>query len=184
MAWRSRTNWTNAEKPVADDLNNIGLDIRNPGGNTDHGGFDVANVGNLYVPGQTRCHIFNSQAQSIPNAAWTNVVFDSEISDVGDMFSVVNPSRITLPVAGVYLIVADLIFPANATGLRYIAINLNGSIRTHITIVTGIGSADHRVQTIALYARSGGEWIEIQALQTSGGALNIYGASVVVQRLS
>lgn len=182
MAWPSDVATGNII--FAADVNAAYLAARAWGGNVDAGGHDLQNLGNLYAPGQTRCHIYNSQSQSIPNAAWTNVLFDSEISDVGGMFDVGNPSRITLPVTGVYLIVADFIFAANATGLRQISINLNGSIRTHITIVPGVGSADHRLQTIALYARNGGEWIEVQALQTSGGPLNIGGASAVVQRLS
>lgn len=181
MAWPSDV--SDGNTIYAADVNAAYLAARAWGGNVNAGGHDLEDVGGIYAPGQTRCHVFNSQVQSIPNAAWTNVVFDSEISDVGGMFSVVNPSRITFPVAGVYLIVADLIFPANATGLRYIAINLNGSIQTHITIVPGM-SVDHRLHTVALYARSDGEWIEIQAQQSSGGPLSISGASVVVQRLS
>ncbi len=181
MAWP--TDVVTGNIVFAADVNAAYLAARAWGGDVDAGGHNLSNVGNLYAPGQHQCHVYYSSLQSIPDATWTNVVFDSEISDIGGMWAIGDPSKITLPANGVYLIVADLIFPSNATGFRQIGINLNGSIRTHVTITPGM-AANHRMHIVAMYSRGAGEWIEVQAHQDSGGPLNISGASVVVQRLS
>lgn len=47
MAWLTRTNWVNTEKPVANDLNNIGLDIRTWGDNVNAGGYGLSNLSAL-----------------------------------------------------------------------------------------------------------------------------------------
>lgn len=119
------------------------------------------------------CNVYNSANISIPNNSWTVLTFDSEQSDVSNMHSQVsNTNRITLPVAGFYLYGACVGFASNATGVRYSAIQVNGS-----TILRNYGpnlGASYNVyQTLSSgYYFAANDYLTLLVYQNSGGALN------------
>jgi hypothetical protein len=124
------------------------------------------------------CVTRRTSNQSIPNTTETAVSFTSEDFD-SDAYhdNSTNPSRITIPSAlgGTYWVYAGIKFDGNATGVRYIGIQKNGS-GTNLARVDQDGTTQDQSlfvgQTMQL---SASDYLEIYAYQSSGGALNILG---------
>lgn len=79
----------------------------------------------------------------------------------------------TCKTAGKYQITGHIQWPTNATGIRNLDIILNGA--TVIADVTTIGNATNTVDQLVttLYDLAANDYVELRALQTSGGALNV-----------
>jgi hypothetical protein len=124
---------------------------------------------------QPRCKVFNSVNESIPNAAFTAVTFDSEEFDTDSMHSTVtNTDRITFNTAGTYLVGASIDFVANNAGYRSVHISKGGTValvlQTQVTNMVGPPDAEFSCNVIAAFIV--GDWIRCNVLQTSGGPLN------------
>lgn len=118
--------------------------------------------------------VYNNANISILDLTATALTFNSERDDVGDFHSTsVNTGRLTIPIAGTYLVGCTVSFASSAVGLRAANIRLNGT--TNIVgdtrpAVTGT------VTTIAIstdYTFAAGDYIEVVVFQNSGGALNV-----------
>lgn len=132
-----------------------------------------------------RTYAWQSVAQSLPNGTVTAVTFTSEVYDVvqsGDTAShdnTTDPSRIYVRTSGKYEISAQVQIASNATGARTATVRLNaagnGAAGTVLATnqqspVTGISTS---VSTPTIEASlTAGDYIELFATQTSGGALN------------
>jgi hypothetical protein len=120
------------------------------------------------------CGLSNSGVQSIPNATWTAVTFDTESWDNGGYHSTSsNTSRITIPSGkdGVYLFTANVVL-ANAGGTyRYIKIYKNGSAISlqNMNNLSGDVAAMGYSMLVKLAAT---DYIEVFVLQDSGGSIN------------
>lgn len=115
-----------------------------------------------------------STAQSIPTGTWTVLTFDYEDFDVGDMVDLsTNNDRITIKEDGVYLIIGQVAFDNNATGLRFISILKNGARIAEGGSGVADGSYDARVNASAMFEFTAGDYVQLQAWQNSGGDLNI-----------
>lgn len=85
--------------------------------------------------------------------------------------SAVNPSRVTIARAGIYTLVGNLAFAANGVGDREIYFQKNGAgIFGRQT--TAFSTVANEKSTTAIVALVAGDYIELFANQTSGGALN------------
>lgn len=125
----------------------------------------------LWAPPAAR--VYGGAAQSIPNATYTTLAFNSERFDTDGIHdTVANNSRLTCQTAGIYLIVLQVRFAANTTGHRQIGIKLNDASFIAMSIV-----APASVMTVmtlpTVYRLSQGDYIEAQVYQDSGGALNV-----------
>ncbi len=120
--------------------------------------------------------VFNSAVISIPNGAVTALTFDSERWDTSNLHNpAFNPSRITFPIAGRYVIFGNVRWQTNIAGARRVLIiRVNGGL--------GIASHEQRpplaaglpeqiVSTEDVFVV--GDYIELVAFQDSGVALNI-----------
>ncbi len=120
-----------------------------------------------------------STNQTITTSTQTKISFDAVDSDDWNCWDLSpNPTRLTVPIAGRYLITATASFEAAAAGHRAINILKNNtteiarsdflpvgnSIDTHSTVVTPS-------ETLAA-----GDYIELRAWQNSGSDLDILGA--------
>lgn len=120
-----------------------------------------------------RCIVSRAVAQSIPNNAITGIIWDTEELDTDSIWTAgANASRLTVPVAGTYLISAHGNFAANATGVRLVAIVKNGV--TYLSSHTDVGSAAWLTgsSVTALDLAAAGDYYELIAYQTSGAALS------------
>lgn len=131
-------------------------------------------------PTQPRAVAYHNATQSIADTTLTTVTLNSEDVDVGTLHDLVtNNSRITVPTGGdgFYLVRAHIPYAANATGYRYAAILKNGSVIEQC-IYPGSDAADiTSVECTYLGTLAAADYIEMQAKQHSGGALNVGSAS-------
>lgn len=116
-------------------------------------------------------------AQSIPNSAFTAITWNSEqVNNDGMHSTSTNPSRITAVTTGRYLIASTVAYSSNTTGRRLTGYFINGSQLAggQYEIGTLIGGGNDtpitaRTRQIFLNVN---DYVEVQTLQTSGGALN------------
>ena len=125
--------------------------------------------------GWTQCaRVYHSADQSIPNATWTALALDSERFDTDVIHdTVTNNSRLTCKTAGKYVIVASAMFASNATGLRGIKILLNSTTIIAKLYFAAISGDTTPTFVSTLYELNVGDYVQMQGVQTSGGALNV-----------
>lgn len=118
-------------------------------------------------------------AQSAPDSTFYPVVLNAPQYDVGGYFAAGNPSRLTAPAAGVYLLTASLPWAATAA-LQFgagILFRKNGVAGTYYGFndiggdVTATNSASNALSFPIQLAAA--DYMELVALQTSGGPLAI-----------
>jgi hypothetical protein len=88
----------------------------------------------------------------------------------------IDNSRITIPAgkAGKYLLVSQISFAANVTGTRIVRVHKNGSIYLLPSVISAAPATDFTIiSSTALVDAAVGDYFEIFALQSSGGALNL-----------
>ncbi len=126
----------------------------------------------LFVP---MCRVNHNAAQSIANASNVVLAMNSEYFDTDQMHDTVTTnSRITIQTAGKYVFFAAVAFDINATGNRGLHFLLNGATIIAIHRQAAI-SGDNTYMSLASipYNFAAGNYVELVAYQSSGGALNV-----------
>lgn len=126
---------------------------------------------------------YSTSAQTIGHNSPTAVNLNNERWDfvpagaVGMHDNVTNNSRLTAIVSGTYVLTAHVAFAANTTGVRALAIRLNGTstIATQITNAAGSGATFLTLSTV--YRLTAGDYVEMVVTQTSGGDLSVSSAA-------
>lgn len=109
-------------------------------------------------------------AQSIPNAAYTQLAWASKVADREGAMNLAT-GQYTVPRAGFYLVSGSCLFAANAAGLRYLAIFLNGGQRnTNFLAANSAGGCMATV--VAGLSLAAGTVVDLRAYQNSGAALS------------
>jgi hypothetical protein len=140
--------------------------------------------GDLVIDGansQWIAKVTATAAQSIANNTLTKITFNTASStpdvnsyDPQGWFDDAN-DRIVVGQAGFYTITANVGFATNTTSRRFISILVNGSIDWGVNVgAAPAGTTLLSVSTnVYLFA---GDYVEVQVLQLSGGALNTVSA--------
>jgi hypothetical protein len=126
--------------------------------------------------------VFKSAAQSIPNATWTTLTFDSESFDTDAFHSTsTNTSRITIPSgkAGKYSVQWQVVYVQNSTGNRNTRLTVNGSNAAYGTWINAVVGDPTSISASALLNLSAGDYVELLIGQGSGGALDASGNEAV-----
>lgn len=123
---------------------------------------------------------YKSAAQSIGNATFTAVTFNTEWFDTdGFHDNSTNTSRFTIPSGkgGKYLISAMTTFAANGTGRRLARIRLNNTTTIAECEAPPSGNQDTSItlQSTVMLNLVAGDYIEAFAYQASGGNLDLFG---------
>jgi hypothetical protein len=127
-----------------------------------------------------RCRLTNSAAISLTTGINTTLTFDTEVFDDGGMHSTsTNTARITVPTggSGLYIIGGNVEFASNSTGVRSAFIVLNGSTSLAIVSSPAASASVTRLSVSTIYALNDGDYVELKAQQSSGGALNLNSSS-------
>ena len=121
------------------------------------------------------CSVWRNSDITVSNATYTTVGYNQENYDTdGFHDNTTNNSRITIPTGkgGKYQIFAVIIFDNSTVGIRNMILNKNGS-----AVLVNYGSAPSGRNTQTLYTvetLAAGDYLEIQAYQSSGGALTAF----------
>jgi hypothetical protein len=119
---------------------------------------------------------YKSAVQSINNSTWSALTFDTENFDTNTFHdNSTNNTRLTIPSGkgGYYSIGGNIVFAGNATGIRAVGIYKNGSAFVYVSGIPGGVASDIRANFAYVMSLTAGDYVEVYALQTSGGALNI-----------
>lgn len=136
----------------------------------------ITTLNNHTVP--PACAVYHTAAQSVPNATWTTVLFNSEYYDTDAMHdTATNTSRITISTTGIYLLTANILFDIGGTGNRQVDFMKNGSGFIYRGQTTNNISASFftDVSTSTMMSLTAGDYMEVIVYQTNGAALNIRG---------
>ena len=121
------------------------------------------------------CKVTKAGAQTISNAVETAIIFDVEDWDNGEFHSTsVNSTNLIVPTggAGIYFITGLLSFPSNSSGIRQVAIHLNGTAEA-IFQMAAPGSALDAVTVSVLLDLADADAIKLIAYQDSGGNVDV-----------
>lgn len=137
------------------------------------------------------CSLRHSTTQSISNATFTAMTWDTEEFDVGSMHEgVTNPTRITIPTTGKWLVHGAVQFDKiNAAGYRLVAICVNPASlsgadlvnarvrQVNISHAAATNNAEEEYAPITcVLSLSATDILVLAAYQTSGSSLNALGS--------
>lgn len=101
------------------------------------------------------------------------VPFESALVNRNTLWAVATPSRITVDKPGTYQISAQVEFAASATGDRELAIRKNGVAADLLKVTIKSATLANDLSLTGYLQLTVGDYVELYANQTSGGALNL-----------
>lgn len=117
-------------------------------------------------------HAYHNAAIAAPaSGAATLVPLDVEEADTDGLHAPAALTRFTVVTAGRYRILGQVCWTSNAAGGRTVAIKKNGATQTATRLMAHPATATHYQQASAELLLAVGDYIELEATQTSGGAL-------------
>ena len=121
------------------------------------------------------CRVANAADQTISDSTATAMTFDTELFDTHAMHdNVTNNSRITVPIAGKYLIAGTINWVVNGTGTRSARLRKNGTTFIGSLVFMPITSGDETINQIMIIdSLAASDYIELLGTQTSGGNLDV-----------
>lgn len=124
-----------------------------------------------------RCKVYAGAAQTLATGVAASITFNSEDTDAKALHSTVtNPTRITAVVPGRYEVKGQVAFVSNGAGYRQVSLLKNGAIALASTRAAPANGAGTNLQVACSVYLAAGEYVEMQALQTSGGNLDTVAA--------
>ena len=116
-------------------------------------------------------------AQSIPNNTWTTLTNNNtnptSVYDTDSMVDLAN-RRIKITSPGWYVPVASIVFAANSSGPRKVAVRRNGTLLHSSYIEPDTSTQCPGQVTAGPQLCAANDYFDIQVLQDSGGALSTY----------
>ncbi|MFJ5217162.1 hypothetical protein ACIP98_20870 [Streptomyces sp. NPDC088354] len=125
--------------------------------------------------GVPRFRGYQASAQSLSDNTWAAITLDAEDFDSdGGHSTTTNPSRYVCQVAGTYLAIGTVGFVAGTVGNRAVRFLVNGSpIRGSFNkLQSASNTHSSGITAVSQLVLGVGDYVEVQGLQTSGGALN------------
>lgn len=138
----------------------------------------ITNLGAAnYIPNSSAVARINA-VQSIPDNTFTKISF-TNVNNVSapEYWNIANPTRLVAPRGGIYEIKCAITFASNATGFRQVRLLLNGTPVTAPQTLNTLGAVtgfDTVLNVVFPQVNmGGGQYVEVEVNQTSGGALNV-----------
>jgi hypothetical protein len=155
---------------------------------TASGDVSVASAGAVEVKtiSNARALAYRNTTQSFTNNTDARITFSGVVTDPSTYWSAGAASRLTVPtgLGGLYQITYNLAFAANATGARYGFIWVNGGdLSDPLGVTVAAQAFASRFGATYIVNLSAGDYVQINARQTSGGALNLIYADLFLLRL-
>lgn len=142
---------------------------------------DVVKADLDYLANPPACRVYHNVSQSVATSgAFTKLAMNSERYDTNSMHDTVTlNTRITMNTAGLYVVGGLVDFANNVTGERLATILLNNTVDIAGQRINADTVADTILNPSAVWKFAAGDYIELRAFQTSGGALNVLASSGV-----
>ncbi len=116
----------------------------------------------------------HSSNQALSSGSLVTLAFDTEDFDASAMHSTVtNNSRITIATAGKYLVIGQGTFAANADGSRRLQILQSGAYTIGRSACLPAASDPTSIEVRTVVSLVAGDYIQLQAYQSSGVSLNL-----------
>lgn len=125
-----------------------------------------------------QARVYRSTNQSIASGTEAAIVFDTARFNPGGLWVLaVNPSRLTIAVAGVYICTGNLEFASATLGIRYATLRVNGTttIAFQGEELEATGDVAY-LSCSAIWQFAVNDYLELTANQSSGAALNVLAA--------
>jgi hypothetical protein len=120
------------------------------------------------------CRIFNDSDLSAPNATDYVLSFNSERWDTDTMHNpALNPERITINTAGVYVLSLHMQLGFDAGGYRTSFMRINGATIIGLASIVGSASLDQQLALATIWKFAQNDYVEALLHQTSGITLGI-----------
>jgi hypothetical protein len=123
----------------------------------------------------TGCYVTKAAVQSVNDSSATALTFDTETrDDNGCHESVTNPTRLSAPVAGWYIVGCTIACGSDADGKRVLDARANGA--TYIAQQEFVSSAGEPAANLTMtvaYYLAAGEYVEFVLWHNAGAAINI-----------
>lgn len=118
--------------------------------------------------------VFRSTVQGIPTGVVTPISFDSVRYNNGTVWAIGNPTRLTAPVTGRYLIGGSLQYAAVSAGFANVSVRVNGT--TPIVASADIRPSTSTQETLSvntIYLLNATDYVELAAFHNASGSVNI-----------
>lgn len=128
----------------------------------------------LYTP--ESCRLYNTADIATADNVALALTFNIEIFDHYNMADLATqPTRITIPLDGRYLVGGYVAFESNAVGRRALTVQKNGATNIVANNQMAVTTATFltRLSVATVYEFVTGDYVQLLALQNSGGALNV-----------
>jgi len=123
------------------------------------------------------CRVYHDAAQSIANATWTTLAFNSEYFDTDTMHdAVTNNSRITVKTAGKYRFRACVDFNTDGDGVRAVRLRYNGTTyiaKVGVPTVSAAGGPTTIVVDSGVIDCAVNDYVEVRVYHSAGGAIDV-----------
>ena len=138
------------------------------------------------APAFVGCRLTKSAAQTLSNSVATAITWNTESFDTNTFHDLsTNTSRITIPSgkAGKYLITGYAGFDENASGSRNLYLYKNGVLISVLLQLKPAGNTEDQETFTSIQSLAEADYIELYAMQSSGGDLNFPRNSDVSSRV-
>lgn len=122
------------------------------------------------------CRVYNNANISVATSGDRQALtFNTDLYDVQNMHgTVTDTTKLVAPRDGIYQIFGAIEYAANTTGARYALITVNGTTDIALDSKNAFtGGLTTTCNVSTCYPLLAGQYVELVAIQTSGGALNV-----------
>lgn len=117
--------------------------------------------------------VYSTVTQDIPSGTPTALEFNAVNFNHGGVFTLARPTALKAPRAGTYLVTASIGWSNNASGVRSLVIQVNGT-----TAIASVGTGPTATNTApeqsvaTVYRLAKGNYVRAMAYQTSGSTMS------------
>lgn len=120
------------------------------------------------------CKVYHNQDQSIVSSTLTALAFNSERWDTDNIHDVAtNNNRLVCKTPGKYLVIGQVMFATNSTGVRSLSIRQNGSTTMATTSSTSLTGQETSLGVSTILDLDVNDYVELLVYQNAGTALNV-----------
>jgi hypothetical protein len=121
--------------------------------------------------------VYKTGPQAITDSTPTAIAFDVALFDTDAYFNGATPDVLTMPATGLYHISVSALWATAAAGTSVIGIAVNGALGTNFGYAAASNSAtvQQGLSTSHTLSLNAGDTVSLNAIQTSGGNLNVTG---------